>query len=62
LPAALDFRTREMHVAAHGQVVALDADFEVGGGSGPALGQIGLAAEDMQCRCSMLAVLGSVES
>ena len=28
-------------------------DFEVGDGSGPAPGQIGLAEEDINCRCSM---------
>lgn len=55
--AALDDRTRETHVEAHGQIVALDADFRVGDGQGPAPGQIGVADEDIQCRCSMLAVL-----
>lgn len=52
-----DDRTRETHVEAHGQEVALDDDFEVGDGSGPAPGQIGLAEEDIQCRCTMLAVV-----
>lgn len=52
-----DDRTRETHVEAHGQEVALDDDFEVGEGSGPAPGQIGLASEDIQCRCTMLAVV-----
>ncbi len=52
-----DDRTRETHVEAHGQEVALDDDFEVGDGSGPAPGQIGLASEDIQCRCTMLAVV-----
>lgn len=55
--AALDKRTRETHVAAHGQQVGLHEDFSVGGGSGPAPGQIGLAEEDIQCRCTMTAVL-----
>jgi hypothetical protein len=53
-------RTRETYVAVHGQVVALDADFEVGGGRGQAPGQIGLAEDELQCRCSMLAVLPPV--
>jgi HK97 family phage portal protein len=55
--AALDDRTRESHIAAHGQVVALDDNFRVGSGSGPTPGQIGRASEDIGCRCSMVAVL-----
>lgn len=55
--AALDDRTRDSHVMAHGQTVALTADFEVGGERGPAPGQIGVAEEDINCRCTMLAVL-----
>jgi SPP1 gp7 family putative phage head morphogenesis protein len=55
--AALDERTRETHVQAHGQEVALDADFQVGDGAGPAPGQIGLPEEDINCRCAMSAVL-----
>lgn len=50
-------RTRDTHVEAHGQTVGLDEDFEVGDGSGPAPGQIGLAEEDIQCRCTMIAVV-----
>jgi len=56
--AALDDRTRETHVEAHGQERALDEDFEVGAGSGPAPGQIGLAEEDCMCRCTMTAIIG----
>lgn len=52
-----DDRTRDTHVEAHGQEVALDDDFEVGDGSGPAPGQIGLAEEDVNCRCTLLAVV-----
>lgn len=55
--AALDSRTRPTHVEAHGQTVPIDWDFTVGQGSGPAPGQIGLADEDVKCRCSMTAVL-----
>ncbi len=55
--AALDERTRETHVAAHGQERKIDEDFEVGAGRGPAPGQIGLPEEDINCRCTMLAVL-----
>jgi len=59
--AALDERTRETHVEAHQRYqndpIGIDEDFEVGEGSGPAPGQIGLAGEDINCRCTMTAVL-----
>jgi HK97 family phage portal protein len=55
--SALDDRTRESHVAAHGQIVGLDDDFNVGGNRGQGPGLIGVASEDIQCRCTMTAVL-----
>lgn len=55
--AALDERTRDSHVRAHGQTVALNENFMLDAGSGPAPGQIGVAAEDINCRCTMTAVL-----
>jgi len=55
--SAYDERTRDTHVAANGQVVAMGDDFKVGGGSGPAPGQIGLASEDISCRCTILPVV-----
>lgn len=55
--AALDERTRETHRAAHGQRVGIDEDFTVGAGSGPAPGEIGLAEEDCNCRCTMRPVV-----
>jgi len=55
--AALDERTRETHLAAHGQVVPLTADFQVGAGMGPHPGAIGLPEEDINCRCTMIADL-----
>lgn len=55
--SALVPTTRPSHQAAHGQVVPLDADFHVGGGSGPHPGAIGLAGEDINCLCSMTSVL-----
>jgi HK97 family phage portal protein len=59
--AALDERTRETHVEAHQRYqndpIGIDEDFEVGEGSGPAPGQIGLPGEDINCRCTMTAVL-----
>jgi SPP1 gp7 family putative phage head morphogenesis protein len=49
--AALDSRTRDTHAATHGEVVPLDDDFSLGG---PAPGQIGDPAEDIQCRCTLV--------
>lgn len=51
--AALDARTRESHRAAHGQRVAVDENFNVGGYETPTPGQTGIASEDINCRCSM---------
>lgn len=55
--ATLDQDTRDSHQDAHGQRRALDEDFDLAGGSGPAPGQIGAAEEDINCRCTMTAVL-----
>ena len=55
--SALDERTRESHVAAHGQTVGVDEDFVVGAGRGPMPGQMGVAGEDVNCRCTATAVL-----
>ena len=44
-----DERTRETHIAAHDQTVKLAEDFQVGAGAGPSPGQIGIAAEDVNC-------------
>lgn len=55
--AALDQRTRDSHIEAHDQYQAnpidIEDDFMVGGGAGPAPGQIGLAEEDINCRCAI---------
>ncbi len=55
--AALDERTRETHREAHrryqAKPIPLGEDFRVGAGNGPAPGQIGLAEEDCQCRCTV---------
>jgi SPP1 gp7 family putative phage head morphogenesis protein len=48
---ALDERVRADHADAHGQTVALDEDFEVGDATGPAPGQMGDPAQDINCRC-----------
>lgn len=55
--SALDDRTRESHVAAHGQIVGLDDDFTVGGNRMQAPGIGGPASEVVNCRCTMTAVL-----
>jgi HK97 family phage portal protein len=56
--SALDERTRETHVSAHGRYnaepIPMTQNFVVGAGSGPAPGLIGLASEDCNCRCSLL--------
>ena len=46
-------RVRSTHQAVHGKRVAIGADFNVGGASGPAPGQLGSAKEDINCRCSL---------
>jgi hypothetical protein len=51
--AALDDRTRDWHVAAHNQRVALDADFVVGGERGPSPHALPSAANVVNCRCTM---------
>lgn len=55
--AALDNRTRETHIHAHGQVVGIDENFNVGGATGPGPGMLDRASEVVNCRCSMAAVL-----
>lgn len=51
--AELDARVRDSHAEAHGQVVGLDEDFEVGDASGPGPGEMGAPEEDINCRCTM---------
>lgn len=55
--AALDSRTRETHIHAHGQVVGIDENFAVGGATGPGPGMMSSAAESVNCRCSIAPVL-----
>ena len=55
--AALDNRTRETHIHAHGQVVGIDEDFTVGAATGPGPGMMSSAAETVNCRCSIAPVL-----
>lgn len=55
--AALDSRTRETHIEAHGQVVGLDDNFTVGGATGPGPGMMSSASESVNCRCSIAPVV-----
>lgn len=55
--AALDDRTRPTHVEAHGQEVKLDDDFTVGSATGQGPGLMGVAKEDVQCRCYLTAIM-----
>lgn len=52
--AALDERTRPSHADAHGQRRKRNQNFDVGGASGPAPGQMGKADEDINCRCRVV--------
>lgn len=51
--SALDSRVRPDHRDAHGQTVAMDDEFEVGGQRGPGPGEMGAADQDVNCRCAM---------
>ena len=59
--AALDDRTRETHISAHtryqSEPIPLTENFRVGAGAGPTPGQIGIAGEDINCRCSMIPIV-----
>jgi len=55
--ATLDERCRASHVEAHGQRVALDANFEVGGATGPGPGQMSDPSESVNCRCVVVPIL-----
>lgn len=59
---AYDERTRDTHIQAgidysEDKAIPLDENFYVGAGSGPAPGQIGLAEEDINCRCVLLPII-----
>jgi len=61
LSALIPGRTRETHHQAHIQYqetpIGLDENFAVGAGSGPHPGAIGLPEEDINCLCTMTAVV-----
>ena len=52
------------HVEMDGQVVAVDEDFNdpISGASGPAPGQMGDPADDINCRCVMVALMTEDEA
>lgn len=53
-------RKSHVHAAARytaENAIPLSQDFEVGGGRGPAPGSIGIAAEDINCRCTIFPVV-----
>jgi uncharacterized protein with gpF-like domain len=55
--ATQDDRTRDDHVDADGQVVAIDDDFSVGGDTMDAPGNGSDPAENCYCRCTVLPVI-----
>lgn len=57
--AALDDRTRDAHVALHGQTVELDGEWAIDGATAGAPGQFGVAELDINCRCTTVPVVGS---
>jgi len=58
--STLDDRVRETHEAMHGQTVPVGEPFvSPSGATGPTPGSFGVAAEDINCRCTVIAVLGS---
>ena len=54
-------RTRDTHVEAHvryqAEPIGLKENFQVGAGSGPHPGAIGLAEEDIKCLCTLVPVV-----
>jgi len=56
--SSLDERVRKTHKTAHGQRVAMDADFSVGKGKGRMPGLIDREEENYQCRCVARLITG----
>lgn len=55
--AIIDGATRDSHVAADGQIVPLNEPFIVNGYPADYPGTVGVGAEDINCRCSVAAVV-----
>jgi hypothetical protein len=61
--ATLDGDTREAHQNLDGVKIAIDEDFvSDNGGRGPAPGQMGEAADDINCRCSIRTEIAGYEA
>lgn len=58
LVATQDDRTRDTHVEADGQIVGLHEPFIIGGHEAMHPGGTGVAEEDINCRCTLVAVIG----
>ena len=55
--ATRDAQTRETHIGLDGQIRKVNEDFvSFSGAAGPHPGALGTAAEDIQCRCTVLSV------
>lgn len=63
--AALDERTRKSHISAHNRYsknpIRIGDNFTVGSGVGPCPGAIGIAKEDINCRCTLLPIIPEEE-
>ena len=60
--STVDQRTRDTHAAMDGQRVAVDEDFtSPSGAKGPAPGELGAAAEVINCRCTSIAIIEGFE-
>lgn len=58
--ATRDERTRDTHISAEEDYrdgIGINEDFVVGAGRGPAPGQMGVAEEDINCRCAVFPVI-----
>ena len=60
--SAIDQRTRDTHAAMDGQRVDVDENFiSPEGATGPAPGEMGAASEDINCRCTSIAIIEGYE-
>jgi HK97 family phage portal protein len=57
-----DDRTRDAHTALHGQQRPIDSPFEIGGATAMYPGDFGVAELDINCRCTISAVIGEPKS
>jgi HK97 family phage portal protein len=57
-----DSRTRDAHIALNGQVKEMGVRFTVGGASAMYPGDFGIASLDVNCRCTIVAVISKPKS